>query len=70
MRPLTNFNFSQITTYTHALAEIECQIRNLKDLVDQCDDTFTEQDREQLVANIKWLKRFYETAERLLIDDN
>ena len=70
MRPLPNFNFSQITTYAHALAEIECQIRLLKDIVAECDDTFTDQDRDQLVANIRWLKRFYETAERNLINGN
>jgi hypothetical protein len=68
MRPLPNFNFAKLDTYTLALAEVECQIRLLKDIVDECGDTFTDEDRYQLVSNIKWLKRFYEAAERCVIN--
>lgn len=70
MKPLPNYNFANITKFNQALTEIENEIRLLKDLVAECDDYFTDQDREQLIANIKWLKRFYEAAERCLINDN
>lgn len=37
--------------------------------VDECEDIFTEEDRKVLVTNINWLKRFYEAAERCLLND-
>lgn len=70
MKPLPNFNFARLDSYPIALAEIEHQIRLLRDIVDECDDNFTDEDRQQLVANIRWLKRFYEAAERCIINDN
>lgn len=70
MRPLPNFNFKTLTTYARSLQEIETQIRELSIIIEECDDTFTDEDITQLVANIKWLKRFYEAAERNLLDGN
>lgn len=70
MRPLPNFDFTQITSYTIALTQIEAQINTLREIVDECDEYFTEDDRKQLKTNILWLKRFYEAAERCLLDDN
>lgn len=70
MRPLPNFNFARIDNLPIALAEIECQVRLLKEIVDECDDTFNDDDRKQLIANIFWLKRFYEAAERCILNDN
>jgi len=70
MRPLKNFNFDTLDTYPKSLQEIETQIRELIILVDECNDDFTDDDKTQLKANIKWLKRFYESAERNLLNDN
>lgn len=67
MRPMPNFNFSEIKTHEQALAEIQKQIQILIELVKECDDNFTSQDRQQLVSNIAWLKRFFEAAERTLL---
>ena len=69
MRSLPGFNFLTLTTYSKALAEIEKQIRILIELIDECDDTFTDEDRAQLVQNIKWLKRYYEAAERAILNE-
>lgn len=52
-----------------ALGEIEKHIRLLVDHIRECDDVLTPADKIQLVNNILWIKRFYETAERLLIND-
>jgi hypothetical protein len=70
MKPLPNYNFESLTSYSMSLRAIEEQIRYLIVLVEECDDDFTSEDREQLVKNIQWLKRFYETAERNLLDGN
>lgn len=67
MRPLPNYNFANITTFPQALSEIEKQIRLLAEIVSECGDDFTEEDKVQLIANIQWLKRFYEAAERCLL---
>lgn len=70
MRPLSNFDFTTLDTYPKALAEIETQIRSLIEIVTECPYPFTDDDSAQLVANIQWLKRFYEAAERNLLNDN
>ena len=69
MKPLPNFNFSSIVDYNTALTEIAKHIRILRDIVSECDESFTENDRNQLIVNILWLKRFYEAAERCVLDD-
>lgn len=69
MKTLPNYNFSKITSYSTALVEIENHIHLLMKVIDECDETFTEEDRETLIININWLKRFYEAAERCLLND-
>ncbi len=68
MRPLPNFNFDELTTYQKSLVAIENQIRELSNIIAECEGYFTEEDKVQLVKNIQWLKRFYEAAERNLLD--
>jgi hypothetical protein len=68
MRPLSNFNFSILDTYPKCLAEIENQINELIIRIEECEASFTEEDRTQLIANIEWLKHFYEAAERNLLN--
>lgn len=69
MRPLPSFNLETLDTYSKSLQAIETQIRELILLVKECDDSFTDDDKKQLIANIQWLKRFYESAERNLLND-
>lgn len=64
---MPNFNFSSIETTDQALDEIQKQIYVLISIIQECDDNFNEQDRTQLVENISWIKRFFETAERTLL---
>lgn len=70
MKPLPNFDFTTLDTYPKSLAEIERQIRMLISIVEETPDPFTDDDKKQLIANIQWLKRFYEAAERRLLNDN
>lgn len=70
MRSLPNFNFDSLDTYTKSLQAIESNIRDLITIVEECDDEFTDDDKKQLIANIQWLKRFYEAAERNLLNGN
>jgi hypothetical protein len=69
MKPLPNFNFNSISTYGIALCEIERHINILRDIIGECPETFSDNDRSQLIVNILWLKRFYEAAERCVLDD-
>lgn len=69
MKPLPNYNFDSITSSGMALEETEKHIRLLVEHIRECDDVLTLADKTQLVNNILWIKRFYETAERLLIND-
>lgn len=70
MRPLSNFDFTVLDTYPKSLAEIENQINELIIRIEECDVSFTDDDRQQLVKNIEWLKHFYEAAERNLLNGN
>lgn len=70
MRPLPSFNIEQLDTYPKSLQAIESQIRELIQIVSECDDNFTDDDKQQLIRNIQWLKRFYESAERNLLNGN
>jgi hypothetical protein len=69
MKPLSNFNFETITTSSQAIKEIEHQLKILTKMVSTHDFPLSEDDKKQLVDNIKWLKRFYEAAERTLLDE-
>ena len=68
MRPLSNFNFSILNTFDKSSHEIENQIKELIIRIEECDDHLTDFNRTQLINNIQWLKRFYESAERNLLD--
>lgn len=70
MRPLPNYNITLLDTTEKSLDAIEEQIHELIIRIDECDDTLSESDRVQLVQNIQWLKRFYESAERNLLNGN
>jgi len=70
MRPLQNFNFDTLDTYSKSLQAIESQINELILLIDECNEHFTDDDKQQLITNIRWLKRFYESAERNLLNGN
>lgn len=69
MKSLPNYNFDLLDTYPKSLKAIEENIRLLIEYVEECDDTFTASDKKQLASNIQWLKRFYESAERNLLND-
>lgn len=70
MRSLPNFNITQLTTFDQTLNAIQDQLYELITRIDECDDTLSEDDRKQLVNNIQWIKRFYETAERNILNGN
>jgi uncharacterized protein YoxC len=65
MRKLSSFNFSSIKTVPQALKKIESQVRELAQIVEEVKE-FNEDDRAQLVDNIDWLKRYYESAEKVI----
>ena len=69
MKSLPNYDFSQLTDYNQALNEIEKNVLLLKSAVAECGETLSETDRSQLILNIKWLRRYYEAAERSLLND-
>lgn len=69
MKSLPNYDFSQLTDYTLALDEIEKNVQLLKTAVLECDETLSDSDRSQLIINIKWLRRYYEAAERSVLND-
>lgn len=68
MRPLSNFNFELLDTYPKSLKAIEEQIRELIIILQETEYPFCEEDKKQLMNNIQWLKRFYESAERNLLN--
>jgi uncharacterized protein YoxC len=65
MRKLSSFNFSSIKTVPQALKKIESQVRELAQIVKEVKE-FNEDDKVQLVENIDWLKRYYESAEKVI----
>lgn len=69
MKSLPNYDFSQLTDYTLALNEIEKNVKLLKEAVLECGETLSAEDRSQLIINIKWLRRYYEAAERSVLND-
>lgn len=67
MKALPNFNFDSIKTVEDAFSKLESEIRDLADLI---EDPFGEDDRDQLSENIEWVKRFYETAEKRILESD
>jgi hypothetical protein len=70
MRPLPNYNFAMLDTYPKSLKAIEEQIQELRLIVSECEFPLSDEDKNQFLDNIKWLKRFYESAERNILDGN
>jgi hypothetical protein len=67
MRKLPNFNLLSITTIPQALSKIETQVKKLANFIDTSKE-LSEEDKVQLVKNIDWLKRYYERAEKVIIE--
>jgi hypothetical protein len=67
MKALPNFNFDSLKTMEDAFSKLESEIRDLADLI---EDPFGEDDRDQLSENIEWVKRFYETAEKRILESD
>jgi uncharacterized protein YbaA (DUF1428 family) len=69
MKALPNFDFATITSFDRAIQAIEDNLLILANQVGECNE-LTDADRTQLVANIIWIKRFFEAAEQYLHDRN
>jgi len=69
MKSFQGFNFNSISDASDALQKINDQIKVLAGFVSECDP-LEEDDRVVFVENIEWLKRFYETAERRVLDSD
>jgi len=67
MKALPNFNFDSLKTVEDAFSKLESEIRDLADLI---EGPFGEDDRDQLSENIEWVKRFYETAEKRILESD
>ena len=57
-----------LNTLDEVVAEIKISLLNLKDLAKTIDFSITEQ-REKYYNNFTFLKRFYERAERIVLDE-
>ena len=66
MKPLPNFDVASLSTVDETLLHLEDNIRWLSDDIDEAMD---DDDVQQFVQNLDWIKRFYERAEVLARDD-
>jgi len=66
MKSFQSFNFDSISNVSEALQQIEDHIRILSEYVSECDP-MNEKDCDVFIENISWLKRFYEAAERRVL---
>jgi hypothetical protein len=66
MKPLPNFDVASLNTVDETLLHLEDNIRWLSDDIDEAMD---DDDVQQFVQNLDWIKRFYERAEVLARDD-
>jgi hypothetical protein len=66
MKPLPNFDVASLNTVDETLLHLEDNIRWLSDDI---DGTMDDDDVQQFVQNLDWIKRFYERAEVLARDD-
>jgi hypothetical protein len=66
MKPLPNFDVASLSTVDETLMHLEDNIRWLSDDIDGAMD---DDDVQQFVQNLDWIKRFYERAEVLARDD-
>jgi hypothetical protein len=69
MKSFQGFDFNSISNTSDALQKINDQIRVLAGYVSECEP-LEEDDRVVFVNNIEWLKRFYETAEKKVLDSD
>jgi len=69
MKSFQSFDFNSISNASDALQKINDQIRVLAGYVSECEP-LEEDDRVVFVSNIEWLKRFYETAEKKVLDSD
>ena len=70
MQLFSNYNFDNISTSQIAFDEIQRHIYVLINFVNTCNDRLTDDDLANLATNIQWLKRFYEAAERCILNSN
>ena len=66
MKPLPNFDVASLNTLDETLVHLEDNIRRLAEDV---EGTMEEDDVQQFIQNLDWIKRFYERAEVLARDD-
>jgi hypothetical protein len=66
MKPLPNFDVASLSTVDETLLHLEDNIRWLSDDIGGAMD---DDDVQQFVQNLDWIKRFYERAEVLARDD-
>ena len=66
MKPLPNFVVASLNTLDETLVHLEDNIRRLAEDV---EGTMDDDDVQQFVQNLDWIKRFYERAEVLARDD-
>jgi len=69
MQLFSNYNFSNISDSNIAFNELEKHIRILVDFINECNNHLSDDDYKALDINIQWLKRFYEAAERCVLND-
>jgi hypothetical protein len=70
MKPLPNFDFDSLDTYPKSLKAIEGHLKLLIKMTSDTDFPLSDDHKEQFIKNIQWLKRFYEAAERNLLNGN
>jgi gamma-glutamyl:cysteine ligase YbdK (ATP-grasp superfamily) len=66
MKPLPNFDITSLGTVDETLSYLENNIRWLSDGIDGAMD---DDDVQQFIQNLDWIKRIYERAEVLARDD-
>ena len=66
MKPLPNFDVASLNTVDEVLLHLEDNIRWLSGDI---DGAMNDDDVQQFVQNLDWIKRFYERAEVLARDD-
>jgi len=66
MKPLPNFDVASLNTVDETLLHLEDNIRWLSDDI---DSAMGDDDVQQFIQNLDWIKRFYERAEVLARDD-
>ncbi|NBW18261.1 MAG: hypothetical protein EBR82_60840 [Caulobacteraceae bacterium] len=66
MKPLPNFDVASLNTLDETLVHLE---DNIRWLAEDVEGTMEEDDVQQFIQNLDWIKRFYERAEVLARDD-